>query len=359
MVAAGKLCLRYFANDDALSLARRGLTWAEELPVKETVELSIELHEIMMASGPVEDWEAAAEHYVSLAEQALDNGSTAHARIGYYMASFQRWSHGQWSGAWEETLQLERVTRGGDSAEHIFGMAETSKCLAMLERDLSQADAMQMEARALAAREHLSHPAIDAAAGILRYHENKLDEAREYFMNARTLCRTSGDRVSEFQALEYLAMIDIEEGNRETAPGACIALRDLGMRIREGSEAPFARAMCGFCDYVTADDDTELIAALTDLRIADAKHRLAYILNRAAFVDIERGRTDQAIERAAEALACAHLLQRDTEILMAHSALLRGGDITTDHAWAMRELLEKPVAVWARHRAEQALSEAN
>lgn len=356
MVVAGKECLRYFANDDALSLARRGLAWAEELPPKPNVELSIELNEIMMSAGPIEDWEAAAEHYVRLAEQALDHGSVAHARTGYFMASFQRWSHGQWSGAREETLQVERISRGGTGVEHIMGLAETSRCLAMLERDLSQADAMQMEARALAEREHVNHWAIDSAAGILRYHEDKMDEAREHFRRARTLCRTAGDRISEFQALEYLAMVEIEEGNRDTAPGACDALRDLGRRIREGSEGPFSEAMCALCTYVKEDDDAELVAALDKLRIADAKHRLAYLLNRAALVDLSRDRADQAIARASEALECARLLQRDTETLMAHNALLRAGDTSEDHATAMHALLEGPVALWARKRAEQALA---
>ena len=61
-----------------------------------------------------------------------------------------------WSGAREETLQAERVTRGGSTEDHIIGMAETAKCLAMLERDLSQADAMLMEAQALGARNQVS-----------------------------------------------------------------------------------------------------------------------------------------------------------------------------------------------------------
>jgi len=358
MVVAGKECLRYFANDDALSLARRGLTWTQELPPEDKVELSIELNEIMMAAGPLEDWEAAADHYVRLAEQALDHGSVAHARIGYFMASFQRWSHGQWSGAREETLQLERISRGGTGTEHIIGLAETARCLAMLERDLSQADAMQMEARALASREHISHWAIDSAEGILRYHENRMDEARELFRNARTLCRAAGDRINEFQALEYLAMIEIEEQNRDTAPAACDALRDLGRRIREGSEGPFSETMRAFCTYVKEDDDTELLAALDELRIADAKHRLAYVLNRAAFVDLNRDRADRAIARASEALTCARLLQRDSETLMAHNALLRAGDTSADHIAAIHTLLQGPVALWARQRAEQALAES-
>ena len=88
--------------------------------------------------------------YAALAEQALDHGALAHARLGYHMASYVRWTHGQLGGAREQILQSERVVRGAGDEEHIVGMAETAKCLVMLERDLSQADAMLMEAQALA-----------------------------------------------------------------------------------------------------------------------------------------------------------------------------------------------------------------
>ena len=83
------------------------------------------------------------------------------------MASYVRWIHGNWSGAQQETLQAEMVTRGASEEEHVIGMAETAKCLALLERDLSQADAMLMEARALAERRRISYHAIPAAQGML------------------------------------------------------------------------------------------------------------------------------------------------------------------------------------------------
>ena len=121
----------------------------------------------------------------------------------------------------EQTLQAERVTRAGSPEDHIIGMAETAKCLAMLERDLSQADAMLMEAHALAERNRVSHQSISAGLGMLRYHENNLDEAEELFKEARTLCKSAGDRVNEYQANEYLVMIDFQRGDFEAAKARC------------------------------------------------------------------------------------------------------------------------------------------
>jgi DNA-binding SARP family transcriptional activator len=357
MVSAGRLCLRFFANTEALSLARKGLQRAEQLPPADRVRLTIELREIALAAAPIEDWEAAAAEYAALAEQALDHGALSHARLGYYMASYVRWMHGQWAGAREDTLQAERVTRGGSDEDHIIGMAEAARCLAMLERDLTHADAMLMEAQALAARRRIVHCAIPAALGMLRYHENELDEAEELFKEARTLAKSAGDRLSEFQANEYLAMIDFERGRLDAAKVHCAALVELGAKVREGSEGPFSRALQGLCHYAETDDDGPLDAAIEELRVVDAKHRLAYSLTRAALLDIERGRADVATARASEALEYAEALNRSTEIVLAHVALARARQAADDatgyaeHAAALGDLENAPVARWARNRA--------
>jgi len=359
MVSAGRLCLRFFANDEALNLARKGTQLAEQLPDADRVCVSIDLHDIILSAAPLENWEDAAQEYVSLAEQALDHGALAHARLGYHMAAYVRWAHGQWSGAQEETLQAERVARGGSPEEHIIGMAETAKCLAMLERDLSQADAMLMEAQALGARNRVNHQAISAGLGMLRFHENRLDEAEELFKEGRTLCKSAGDRVSEFQANEYLVMIDFQRGRFEAARKRCAELLAIGDKLREGSEAPFARALNDLCDYAIGDEAETLDASLEDLRIADAKHRLAYILTQAALIDIERGRTDDAIARATEALGYAGLLERATETTLAHVALaqayLKSNDTSqaSGHITSIAELDESEVAAWARALAEK------
>jgi DNA-binding SARP family transcriptional activator len=359
MVLAGRLCLRFFANDDALSLSSRGLKWAEQLPDADRVRLTIDLRDVALAAAPVEDWETAAKEYVALAEQALDHGALAHARLGYQMASYLRWMHGQWSHAREVTLQAERATRGGSEEDHIVGMAETAKCLAMLERDLSQADAMLMEARALATRRRMSHHAIPAAQGMLHFHRDELREAEEAFLEARTLCKSAGERVDEFQANEYLVMIDLERGRLDSALARTAALIEIGDKIREGSEAPFARALEGLCRYAIDGDDAGFEAAVEELRAVDAKHRLAYALTRAALLDVERERFHRAIARAEEALACAEVLERATDIVLARIALAEAHEAAGDaaagarHRDAVERIDEGSVAAWAWDRARR------
>lgn len=356
MVSAGRLCLRFFANEDARKLAEKGLQLVTELSDSERVCRTLELRDILMAAAPLEDWQESADEFVALAEQALDYGALSHARLGYYMASNVSWMHGQWTGAREGALQSERMTRGGTDEQQIVGMAEAAECLAMIERDLDQAGAMLMEARGLAARRRFSHPALSSGLGILRFHENQLDEAEELFREARTLCKSAGDRFNEYMANEYLAMIDVERGHYDRALERGAALKEIGEKLREGSEGPFARAFLGLCRYALEDKEDQLEAGLADLRIADAKHRLAYILTRAALLDVERHRLESARARAQEALEYASLLQRATETALAHLALAltcrEAGDSKglQEQMAALESCRGAPVAKWARQR---------
>lgn len=354
MVSAGRLCLRFFANEEAATLARKGLQLAQRLPPPERVRLEIDLHNIMQAAAPLDDWEEAACRYAALAEEALDHGALAHARLGYQMASYVRWAHGHWAGAREQSLESERAVRGGTEEEHVVGMADTAKCLAMLERDLSQADAMLMEADARAGRLRVRHHAIPAGLGMLRLYENKLDEAEDLLKEARTLCKSAGDRINEFQASEYLVMIDIQRGRFADARRRCRELLVLGTKLREGSEAPFARALHGLCSYALDDKAGPLEEALEDLRVADAKHRLAYVLTRAALLDYERGRLKPALRRAGEALQYAELLERATDMMLAHFVLglcrsaSGRNNKASRHFAEVERLKDAGVAEWAR-----------
>jgi DNA-binding SARP family transcriptional activator len=361
MVEAGRLCLRFYANDDALDLYRRGMEFVARLGDAQQVCLNLELCEIRQTAAPLDDWQAAVDEYTALAEQALDHGALPHARLGYQLASYVRWTHGQWSDAKRDSLQAERVTRSASDKTHVLGLAEAAKCLAMLEKDLSQADALAMEASALARRTGLQCAAIPFAQGILRYYENQLEAAVDYIEDARAVCKAQGDRVSEFLANEYLALIEIERGDYPAALRHSHTLMDIGSRLREGSEGPLAQALEQLCEYAIEGADRGLDDALQALRQADAKHRLTVVLNRAAPLDISADRLDVAQARASEALQLSRLMVRPSETLQAHvnlaQALLRHDDVqSADHLAAVREQAAGQVASWARQRAQQLLT---
>jgi hypothetical protein len=120
--------------------------------------------------------------------------------------------------------------------------------------------------------------------------------------------------------------------------------------------------MAAVCDYALSGQTDELEAALDDLREVDAKHRLAYALTRAAQVDVAAGRYAEAIARGKEALENATLLDRGTDMLLAHVVLARAYRGLMDEAAFRRhsECIDafEPgrVAKWARIHAREVLA---
>lgn len=362
MVSAGKLCVRFYANDNAMELYREGRQFAAQLTDAQRVCLDLELGEVLLNAAPIEDWQNQVDEFVRLAELAMDHGSAAHARLGYQMASYLRWAHGEFHGAKRFSLQAERVSRGTSDAAQILGMAEAAKCLAMLERDLSRADAMVMEARSLAQRVDFNCAAIPLGQAILRYYEEKFDEAVEYLEDARALAKSEGDRLSEYMANEYLTIVEMERHNYEAAYGHACSLVDIGARIRDGSERPFSRALQAVCRYAIGGEDQSLEPSLQELRIADAKQRLAFVLNRASMLFLDRGAMQKAFDHAFEALELARTMERPSEILQACinlERIHRKNAVLAPRSYCdeIRQLATSDVARWARRRSEDFLCE--
>jgi tetratricopeptide (TPR) repeat protein len=201
--------------------------------------------------------------------------------------------------------------------------------------------------------------------GMLHLHRGELDEAAKLFQHARALSRRDGDRLGEFQALEHLVMLELQ---REGYAEACALSEDLvkiGDKLREGSEAPFAHALAALSRYAMGRDDAlgALERALEGLRLADAKHRLAYTLTRAGDIDVRRGNAERARMRAAEALSIARLLERPSEIAMAGVTLARAASALSDAGGLKRYLDELAherldgVSAHVRQAVESLLSE--
>ena len=119
-------------------------------------------------------------------------------------------------------------------------------------------------------------------------------------------------------------MLELERNDAQTAGMLCRDLVALAGKLREGSEAPFARCLAALAAEASGQGAAEEIdAAIESLRMADAKHRLAYALLRAACGDFERGDFEKARARGEEALRLARILERPSETAMAHVVLLR------------------------------------
>jgi hypothetical protein len=109
-------------------------------------------------------------------------------------------------------------------------------------------------------------------------------------------------------------MVELERNRYDRAAEICAELSVIAGKLREGSEAPFALALDALIGYARGKKSGDALQqAFHELRMVDAKHRLAYVLTRAAELDVQHGHAELARRRAEEALAIAELLERPTE----------------------------------------------
>jgi hypothetical protein len=242
-------------------------------------------------------------------------------------------------------------------------MAETALCLAMLERDMPQAEALALEARTRAAHDGIEAFAIPDAIGMLRLHQGAWEEAERHFRSARDLARREGNPMGEFRALEHLVVLELERGDPAAARQPSEELCSLAAKLREGSEAPFARCLAALTAEAAGEDAAqEIDLSLESLRMADAKHRLAYALLRAATGDLLRKDANRARARAEEALRLAEILDRPSERAMAHVILLRSAMLENSrqdierHLNALRSANTAQLAAYVRQAASEFLS---
>lgn len=339
-VSAARDCLKLFANAEAYGLAQRGRRHAERLDEPDRVERLIELTEIACAARRPENLEEAAHEILQLAERAQKMGCHDHARRGFHVASYLRWEQGQWLEARRETMRAEVASRTGNDGDRAIAMAEAARCLLVLERDLEQAETLLAEAGGLAASIGEEHPSIANGMGKLLHFHGALDEAEDEFVRSLALARATGNHMSEFNALEELTVLALGRQHLEDARRYSTELLDIAGKLRGGSEAPFARTLVALTACALGEEDSQgsLVAAITELRFVDARHRLAWSLTRASMCELYRGLGDAARAHAEEALSINEQLGRASDIAITRVALARAADIAGDKAAAERQL---------------------
>jgi hypothetical protein len=359
-VAAGRRCLRVFASDEAHALARRGMRYADDLAEPERVQRLLELHEVALAARRPAAVDEVAARLEALSEQALDLGCADHARLGFHLLSHLRWERGEWTEAHRQSMRAAVVGRAADASGRVVALAQAAQCLTLLERDLGQAEALVLEARALAERGSPEPPTLDDAAGMLHMHRGDCDAARESFLRARDRARSQGDHRAEFIALEHLTRLEVQRLAYAEAEVCSRELAALAHKLQDGSEACFAQALLSLCAHALGRPGAPdaLDAALGELRNADAKLRLAYILNRRAQVELARDDALAARRHAAEAFGAATAIDRPSEAALARVLIGRAAEVQADakgagaEARALRRLPIDGMSAEAREAAQ-------
>lgn len=366
-VEAGRRCLRLFANAEAEAMVRRGRRFAESLREPERCKLTLELLNVQLAARRPDDVATWADEIAALADRAVDHGAVEHARLGFHMLSWLRWDRGEWTDARRHTMQAELITRGAGEGERVVALAEAARCLALLERDLGDAEALLREATALSRRTGVETTAIPHATAMMHLHRGEIAQAVALLEETRALTRRDGDHLSEFQVLEHLFLCHWRTGDHAAAAAVAADAGEIAGRLRDGSEQPFAAALAALARYALDGNGetsgTAMDAAVAALRQADAKYRLCFALSRAAALDLQRGFAARGAARAGDALALAETLNRPSDtafalVLRARAAAALGRTAELQRALAaLKAIPLRVVAEEARVAAEAALAE--
>ncbi|MCI0434116.1 MAG: AAA family ATPase [Gemmatimonadetes bacterium] len=323
---AGERCLRIFAHQEAAELARRGLQHAERLGVVDRLNLQAELHRLFVhagaARGREREIEAEIARVVSAAEGA---GLAGAAHIALHALSYLHWRDGDFARAASDSLRSAEAARAADPRITAHALADTARCLAHLDRDLPQAEALLDEAETIATRLAIELVDIPWARGLLRQYSGDYDDAVRHFTRALGIARTEQHRWGECDCLTHLTMLDLETGQPRRALERCAVLRSVAEKMGEGSEAPFAAALEALARHALREDDaaSKLDAALAELRRIDSNLLLAYTLTFAAEVDLQGGDTAAAEQKADAALSAARRVGGRNMSVLANTLLVR------------------------------------
>jgi len=358
-VTAGERCLRLFARSEALALAHRGLPLVTGLPRDIRLPLQMALLKLAIHAG--ETGRSLPNLDVDLAvviREARDVGLAAEVATGFYLLSFLHHTVGDFSAALQDTLKGAEECRSADPATAARAFANTGRCLAQIERDISRAEALLLEAQTLAAGVGVAIKDIPWGLGLVRSHEGRYEEAERLFEQGLALARTDHDHWAECECLARLTINDLERGRPDLARARCGELAPVAAKMGEGSERPFAATLEALTRLATGEPDATALLepALDDLRRADANALLARALTFAGSVDLEANRCESARRRAREALNAAEKVGSSTHVATAHALLgslaFRENDRSTaaSHFEAVKMYLTVPRAVAARAR---------
>ena len=322
-VKAGERCLRLYAHEEATNFARRGLEHAPMLAGAEGRRLTADLLALEVHAGLGRRSQQALQARLSgLAQVARRDGEHGTARKALYLLSILDEEAGEFVRAEARTLQAVDEGRGAGSATEVEALANTGRCLAQLERELTRAERFLREAQE---RSENTDAVVDInwGLGLLAWHRGRLEEAHHRLVEAAAAARERGNHWAAFECLSRLVFVDLAADRPHRALEYEERLRVGARRLAGGSEGALVEALMALArDTLEASVETRgaFERTLAELRSQDSKAVLAAVLNQAAELELKRGAgkdIERARARAQEALAAARVVGRERQIARA------------------------------------------
>jgi DNA-binding SARP family transcriptional activator len=340
-LAAGRRCLRLYAQAEAAELAARGLQQVGRLDRQSRARLQIGLYAVLVDSGHANRNVATVEAGLSRAiVEAQEAGLHAEAADGFRVRSLLHYADQNFAAARESSIRAVDELGAVDPAARGRALADSARCLMLLESDVARARDLIGEARALFGAEADRVTNVAWATGILaRYLGDTAAAAPALEIAVEGFAREDA-HWERCQALAQRVMLDLEAGAPASAADRCRSLAEVAEKMPEGSEPAVAAALAALADRATDRDEAtaRLDRALGDLVTADAKAMIAYVQNAAAAQDLAAADPTGAEDRAGRALAAATVVGRRSEIAVARALLGRAALARGDRAGAAEHL---------------------
>jgi hypothetical protein len=242
-------------------------------------------------------------------------------------------------------------------------VANTARCLVMIEHDVSRAKAMLAELEALPELGE-ARPEFLFGQGLLAAHLGRAEPAIAQLAESADCFGELQDRWCQCEALARLVMIEIEAGRPLEGLRRCEVLLPVASRLTEGSERPYAEALAALCRLLAGEAGAEarFDAAVEALRALDSNVHVAWVLVQAAEHALGQGETALALSRAQLALASAIKVGRRGVQVLARATLaeatLAQGDEPAAEAHLTAGLRELVAPEDLSARAQRAIKRA-
>jgi DNA-binding SARP family transcriptional activator len=354
-VAAGERCLRLFAFGEAAELAKRGLQHVGHLEKKTRIRHHISLLGILLNSGRASH-PGLGTDLTRLVMEAQDAALPAEAARGFFLLSIIGYAGGNFDFAQSSTLRALDAARAADPGTQARQLADSARCLLMLERDVPKARAMIVEARDALGPAGDQLACVAWARGLLDRYRGEGSSALAALDDALEGYRREQAHWETYQVLSATVLCHLESGDAAAGLARCAALRDVASKMAEGSEPVFAAGTEALVRLALNEDGAERACedAVVALKDADAKAMLSYVLCWLAEHALAAGELATAERRAGEALTAAALVDRRSDLAMARALLGRVALARHDrrnaqaHLDATREDRERPLGLSAR-----------
>ena len=307
-VAAGDRCLRLFAFEEGVAVARRGLQMTADLAVQMRL-----LKIIIEARVGTREKVGFIPRIVELTERARVAGDAKTASLGASILAMLYEETNRYGAAVGATMQIAQLSRAADPATAAAAMANAARCLLVLNRDVDEAESLLDQARAIG----VDTIELPLGFGFLYAHHGRTAEATPQLERAFEMAASEADHWREWCALYRLVTLALESEDPQRALQVCQRLRVVSAKMKGGSERARSEVLESLAHWL-AGDDVDVDASLDLLRSVDSKSDLAWALCLAAthVRDASRRRA-----YATEALQAAEAVQRVNETAIARTIL--------------------------------------